>query len=422
MNYNIGIIGIGYVGLPLSIEFGKYFNTVAYDVNQTKINRLCQSIDDTEQISKFQFKKSNKIKFSYNHKDLDKCNFFIICVPTPVNNKNLPDLSLLKKATKLISTKIKKNDIIIYESTVFPGTTEDICVPILEKHSKLTFNKDFFCGYSPERINPGDKKNTITSIKKITSGSTPQSSNKIDNLYKKIISAGTYMAESIKIAEAAKVIENTQRDVNIALVNELSIIFNYLKLDTNSILQAASTKWNFLKFKPGLVGGHCIGVDPYYLTYISKKNGYFPKLILSGRAINNDMNDFIIKKISNLLKERNKKIINSKILILGLTFKENCPDFRNSMSLKLVSKINKLTKITHTFDPYLDGKSKEFKKKYMYCKNYSKQTYDVILINVLHNQFVKTKFSKMKKLCKKNGFIYDVVNTYSEKDSCYYKL
>lgn len=411
MNFKLCIVGTGYVGLPLAVEFGKYFQTIAFDIDKKKINLLKKKQDKTKQISNLQFLKSNKLKFSSNINDLGQSNIYIVTVPTPILKNNNPDLRPLISASKLISQKIKKNDIVIYESTVYPGVTRNICAPILEKYSNLKFNIDFFCGYSPERINPGDKKHTIVNIKKIVSASNLKTLKIINNLYKKIIKAGTYMAESIEIAEAAKVIENTQRDVNIALINEFSIIFNKLNIDTNSILKASSTKWNFLNFKPGLVGGHCIGVDPYYLTYVSQKLGYEPKVILSGRNINDNMHNYVTKRIINNLKKNNSSIENKKALLLGLTFKEDCPDFRNSKSIDLYFALCKKFKNVHAYDPYIKNKSLIINGKNINVINkFEKKKFDVIIISVSHKIFTKKNSMYYFKLLKKNGFIFDIKN------------
>jgi len=350
MNFKVNkicIIGLGYVGLPLLIEFSKYHKVIGFDTDIQRVMELRNFFDRNNEFKKSELKKIKNIEFTSDTKILDNCNIYIVTVPTPVKKNKSPDLNPLIQSSKLIGKFLKKKDIVIYESTVFPGCTEEVCVPILEKYSKLTYNKDFFCGYSPERINFGDKKYKLTNIKKVTSGSNAKISNIIDKLYSKIIKVGTYKAESIIIAEAAKVIENTQRDLNIAFINELSIIFDKLKINTSKVLKAAGSKWNFLNFKPGLVGGHCIGVDPYYLTYKSKKVGYNPKLILSGRSINDEMPKFIFNKIKKLLKKKNK------VLFLGASFKENIPDFRNSKSLSLFKLIKKNYQ-SDLVDPLID--------------------------------------------------------------------
>ena len=327
--YKIGVIGLGYVGLPLAVEFSSKFRTVGFDLNAKESKNFKNKIDSTLELTADKLKKSTAV-FTANEKDVADCNIFIITVPTPIDEFKNPDLKPLELSSKSVAKYLKKNDVVIYESTVYPGATEEFCVPILEKESKLKFNQDFYCGYSPERINPGDNERTLTTIKKITSGSNKKTAKLVDNLYASIIPAGTYLAESIRIAEAAKVIENVQRDVNIALINELSMIFNKLGIDTGDVLEAAATKWNFLNFKPGLVGGHCIGVDPYYLTHKSKEIGYHPEMILAGRRINDSMGDYVANSTIKMMAEVGISPIHSKVLILGLTFKENCPDFRNT--------------------------------------------------------------------------------------------
>ncbi len=412
----IAIIGVGYVGLPLAIEFGKKFETIAYDKNLNKIRNLKKNIDINNEHSKIEIKKAKKLFFSNNLNDIKFCNVFIFTLPTPIFKNKLPDLSILKKSLIDIGNFLKKNDLVVFESTVYPGATEEVFVPILEKISKLKLNKDFYCGYSPERINPGDKKKKIKDIIKITSGSNLKSLKKVDDLYRSIIKAGTFKAKSIKIAEASKVIENTQRDINIALVNELSQIFNKLKIDTQSVLEAARTKWNFLDFKPGLVGGHCIGVDPYYLTYKAKQKGHNPKVILSGRSINENLDNYIFKKIDNILN--NKKLIYSKlnVLFMGLAFKENCSDTRNSKVFKIIDKyINKKSKI-NLYDPNIAKFSLDKKYQKFYIKDLKKNTYNLIIISIKHDQFKKIKFSQIKNYCKKNYVIIDLKSIFPSKN------
>ena len=329
----IALIGLGYVGLPLAIEFGKKFKVVGFDISKERIDLLKKNEDPNLEISKKEFSDSAHLNFSHNIDDIKDCNIYIITVPTPIDKHKTPDLTALEKSSKTVGSVLKKGDIVIYESTVYPGATEEFCVPILEKQSGLKFNTDFYCGYSPERINPGDKKHKLIDIKKVTAGSTPEIALEVDELYNEIIVAGTHKAESIKVAEAAKVIENTQRDLNIALINELSIIFKKLNIDTEAVLKAAETKWNFNSFRPGLVGGHCIGVDPYYLTYKSKIAGYEPKIILAGRKLNDNMSTYVTKNILKILTKKKIKIKKAKILIMGLSFKENCSDLRNSKIL-----------------------------------------------------------------------------------------
>ena len=410
MSNKITIIGLGYVGLPLAVEFGKRYLTVGYDVSKNRIDELKNGFDSTGEVSKRLLSSSLKLNFSSNINDISDSNIYIIAVPTPIDKKNNPDLSILLDASKIVGSQIKKGDIVIYESTVYPGCTEEECVPVLEKKSKLKFNKDFFCGYSPERISPGDKKRTLTKIKKITSGSNSKTADKVDELYNSIITAGTYKAESIKIAEAAKIIENCQRDINIAFVNELSILFHKMGIDTNKVLNAASTKWNFLPFKPGLVGGHCIGVDPFYLTYKAQKLGYNSKIILSGRKLNNLM----AKEISNRVIDYFKKIKNKKLkgLILGITFKENCPDIRNSKVFDLYQFLNKKYEMT-VYDPYAN--SDEVKNKYQIdlvsFSELSQTKYNFIIIAVSHTEFINIK---IENLCKdKDSLIFDLKNMFN---------
>jgi UDP-N-acetyl-D-galactosamine dehydrogenase len=354
MSFKIAIIGLGYVGIPLAVEFGKKYSTIGLDINSERIAELKQGFDRTLEMSNEDLLSATKLSYTEKITDLKECNVYIITVPTPINHKNLPDLTPLKLSSEAVGSVLCKADIVIFESTVYPGVTEEECVPILEKSSGLKFNKDFFCGYSPERINPGDKERTLTKILKITSGSTPEIATIVDDLYSTIITAGTFMASSIKVAEAAKVIENTQRDVNIALANELALIFDTMNISSQEVLQAAGTKWNFLNFQPGLVGGHCIGVDPYYLTYKAEKMGYKPNLILSSRQINNGMSVFIAKKTIRFLIEKNKNIKDASILLMGLTFKENCPDIRNTKVVDIIDELSDFGCIVDVYDPWVD--------------------------------------------------------------------
>ncbi len=403
---SIGIIGLGYVGLPLALEFSKYYETIGYDNNINRVIDLKKGIDNTKEVTRKELKSTN-LSITSKSSNLLKCNFFIITVPTPIFKNKKPDLSFIYQATKTVSKFLKKDDIVIYESTVYPGLTNDYCVPILEKYSKLKFNLDFFCGYSPERINPGDKNHRISEIKKVTSGSNERTRKIVDKLYSSIISAGTFSATSIEVAEAAKVIENTQRDVNIALINELSILFNKLNIDTNQVLEAAKTKWNFLDFSPGLVGGHCIGVDPYYLTHIAKKNGYNPRIILSGRKINDEMYLYVYNQIIDLLP-KNKKKLKLDILFLGLTFKENVPDLRNSQTIRLIKKFKSFGHNVSVYDPvvYKNILLKNHNIK-MVNENVSKK-YDVIVGAVAHKEFKNLKINFYQKLMKKDSVIFDI--------------
>ncbi|MDA9029442.1 nucleotide sugar dehydrogenase [Candidatus Pseudothioglobus singularis] len=389
----IAVIGLGYVGLPLAIEFGKSYKTLGFDINKSRINELLVGFDRTLEISSKGLKLSKKLKYTSKTQDIKDCNIYIITVPTPVNKFNKPDLTSLLKASKIVGSLLGKEDIVIYESTVYPGATEEECVPILEKYSKLSFNKDFFCGYSPERINPGDKKRTLTKIVKVTSGSTPQIAKKIDDLYASIITAGTHLASSIKVAEAAKVIENSQRDINIAFINELAIIFNKLDLDTNAILDAASTKWNFLPFKPGLVGGHCIGVDPYYLTHKAQQAGYKPEVILAGRKINDYMGIYVANQVVKLMINKGHKVDKSRILVLGITFKENCPDIRNSKVIDLIHELESFKCSIDVSDYWAD--KNEVKKTYSLdlIDDLNYEDYNAIVVAVGHDKYRKIKLN-----------------------------
>ena len=403
----LAVVGLGYVGLPIAVEFGKKRKVVGYDYNNKRISQLKNFVDITTEVSKKELKAiKKKVYFTSNPSEISSCNFFIITVPTPVKKNNVPDFSFLILASEMIGQLLKKGDIVVYESTVYPGATEEICLPILEEKSKLKLNKDFFLGYSPERINPGDKKHKLANVIKIVSASNKKSLKIINDLYLEVVKAGVFKASSIKVAEASKVIENTQRDLNIALVNELSQIFNKLNIDTEEVLKGASTKWNFIKFTPGLVGGHCIGVDPYFLTFKSKKAGYNPKIILAGRNLNDNMPNFVSTKLIDFLKERKKIFKQSKILIMGLTFKENCPDIRNSKVFNLISILSKQFKMIDCYDPWVGDikKNIEFKKINFLKKNY----YDVVILCVKHDQFINLGIKKIRTLCKKDGIIYDL--------------
>ena len=416
-NMKISIIGLGYVGLPLAISFAKKFDVIGFDTNKNRINKLKKGIDETLEISKKKLSQTKNLKFTNDINELKIANCYIITVPTPIDKFKKPDLKYLISASKLVGVCLKKNDLVIYESTVYPGATEEICVPILQKFSKLKFNKEFFVGYSPERINPGDKKHTVENIVKVTSGSNQNVANLVDNLYKKIIKAGTHKTRSIKIAEAAKVIENTQRDINISLMNELSLIFSKLKIDTEEVLEAAGTKWNFLPFRPGLVGGHCIGVDPYYLTYKSKQLGYKPKIILSGRKLNDNMSKYLAKKLIFRMKEKKIKIQNSKILFMGLTFKENCTDTRNSKIFDMINYLeNNKLKIS-VFDPWVKKGTSNMLKKINLITKPRNNFYDCVVLAVGHNLFKQFGIKKIKKFTKKNHIIFDLKYLFPKKHS-----
>ncbi len=397
MKNKIAIIGLGYVGLPLALAFSKKFNVTGIDSNKKKVDKY-----------KIKYKRQNII-FGNRSFNISNCNIFIIAVPTPIYDNKKPDLTFLKNACITVAKSLKKEDLVIFESTVYPGLTEGYCVKLIEKKSKLSLNNDFYVGYSPERINPGDKKHTLEKIIKVTSGSNKKAAKLVDKLYKSIIKAGTYKAPSIKIAEASKVIENTQRDLNIAFVNELKIIFDKMRLDTNEILKAASTKWNFLDFKPGLVGGHCIGVDPYYLTYQSKKIGYNPKFILSGREINDNMAKYHLSLIKKQFSKNKITFMNSKILVLGLTFKENCEDVRNSKAIEIINYLSKRTNKLYIYDPIADTESLNRNIKNKLIKKLNFKNFDSIIVLASHNIF-KIQKKKILSLLNKKGFIYEIKN------------
>ncbi|MBN2789761.1 MAG: Vi polysaccharide biosynthesis UDP-N-acetylglucosamine C-6 dehydrogenase TviB [Candidatus Delongbacteria bacterium] len=403
----IAVIGLGYVGLPLAVEFGKILPTVGFDISSKRVSELNKGIDKTLEVESKDLMSSKYLKCTHKLEDIKNCNFYIIAVPTPIDKYKNPDLKPLIGASKTVAQVLSKGDIVVYESTVYPGATEEECVPILEKDSDLVFNKDFYCGFSPERINPGDKVHTLTTIKKITSGSTPKSAKKIDELYKKIIKAGTHLASSIKVAEAAKVIENSQRDINIAFVNELALIFDRMGIDTIEVLEAAGTKWNFLPFRPGLVGGHCIGVDPYYLTHKAEEIGYHPEVILAGRRINDNMGMFVANKVAKLMIKKGQMIKNSKVLILGITFKENCPDIRNSRVIDIIKEMEEFGCKIYVYDPWAD--KNEVKEEYgvkLLPKLQGK--YNAVISAVSHDEFKKVKIGDL--LNGDKSVVYDVKN------------
>jgi UDP-N-acetyl-D-galactosamine dehydrogenase len=400
----VGIIGLGYVGLPLAVEFGKLLDVVGFDINKDRIDELKGGHDRTREVSADELKASSKLMYSSNPEDLTHVNYFIVTVPTPIDEFKNPDLRPLEGASKTVGGALKKGDIVIYESTVYPGCTEEICVPILERESGLTFNKDFFCGYSPERINPGDKQHRVTTIKKVTSGSTPEIAERVDQLYKKIITAGTHKASSLKVAEAAKVIENSQRDLNIAFVNELALIFGRIGIDTHEVLEAAGTKWNFLPFKPGLVGGHCIGVDPYYLTHKAESLGYHSEVILSGRRINDNMGIYIANCVIKLMAQHELPINNADILILGITFKENCPDIRNSRVVDVIRELQSFNTNVDVYDPEADTEEVKHEYNLTLIQSFSKK-YHAIVLAVGHQIFSKLDWESVKY---EKTVVYDV--------------
>ena len=396
MSKKIAIIGLGYVGLPLAVEFGKKVETLGFDIDKGRIQELMEGVDRTLESSKEEIGAAKSLRFSSDVADLATAQIFIVTVPTPIDQFKAPDLRPLKKASEMLGRVLKKGDIVIYESTVYPGCTEEDCVPVLEAVSGLKFNQDFFCGYSPERINPGDKVNTLTKIKKVTSGSTPAIAEEVDQLYASIITAGTFKAQSIKVAEASKAIENAQRDVNISFVNELALIFDRIGIDTHDVLDAASTKWNFLPYKPGLVGGHCIGVDPYYLAHKAESLGYYPQVILSGRRVNDNMGMFVANKVVKLMIQKGIAIKGSKALILGVTFKENCPDIRNSKVVDIFTELQQFGLEVHGYDPHAD--KHQVKEEYgINLLDSIDQSYDAIVLAVSHKEFLQLNFSEFSK-------------------------
>ncbi|HIF5528347.1 Vi polysaccharide biosynthesis UDP-N-acetylglucosamine C-6 dehydrogenase TviB [Pasteurella multocida] len=404
----IGIIGLGYVGLPIAVEFGKKVPTVGFDINEKRVKSLASGKDYTLEVSEEELQHASKLRYTNQTKGLEECNFFIVTVPTPIDHYKQPDLNPLIKASETIAEVLKKGDVVVYESTVYPGATEEICVPVLEKMSGLKFNHDFFVGYSPERINPGDKEHRVTNILKITFGSTPLVANYIDFVYKLIIKAGTHQAPSIKVAEAAKVIENTQRDVNIALINELALIFNKMGIDTEDVLNAAGTKWNFLPFKPGLVGGHCIGVDPYYLTHKAQSLGLHPEIILAARRLNDRMGEYVATQLIKEMVKKDIPVVNSKILVMGLSFKENCPDIRNTKIIDLVNSLKEYDIDIDIYDPWVDKYEAEAEYGLTPITEIHSHNYDAIIIAVAHQQFKCMTEKDFKALGKENFVLYDL--------------
>jgi UDP-N-acetyl-D-glucosamine/UDP-N-acetyl-D-galactosamine dehydrogenase len=412
----IAIIGLGYVGLPLAVEFGKHRKVIGFDINLSRVNELIGGVDSTLEVSSIQLKESKFLEYTTDTSKLSDCSIFIVTVPTPIDDANRPDLSPLEKASETVGKALSKNNIVIYESTVYPGCTEEVCVPILEKYSGLVFNKDFYCGYSPERINPGDKVNTLTKIKKITSGSTPEVAKTVDDLYKSIITAGTYPATSIKVAEAAKVIENTQRDLNIALVNELSVIFNRLEIDTVEVLEAAGSKWNFLPFRPGMVGGHCIGVDPYYLTHKAEQIGYNPQVILAGRRINDNMARYSARSVVKLMVRNGIDVSKSKVGVLGITFKENCPDIRNSKVVDLIHELKSWGVEVLVSDEWADANEVQSEYGITLSPLASMSNLDSLIIAVGHEQYRKLSAMELRKLCTSlSPVLADIKSLYNKK-------
>lgn len=413
----IGIIGLGYVGLPLAVEFGKKFPVIGFDINYDRVTALRDGHDSTLEVSDDDLADLKNLDFSYDKKDLSACNVYIVTVPTPIDESHAPDLTPLRKASELLGEFVKKGDVVIYESTVYPGATEEVCLPIIEKVSGLVFNKDFFAGYSPERINPGDKVNTLTKIMKITSGSTPEIGGFVNDLYKSIITAGTHLAGSIKVAEAAKVIENTQRDLNIAIINEFAKIFNRLGIDTEEVLNAAGTKWNFLKFKPGLVGGHCISVDPYYLTHKAQEVGYRPEVILAGRRINDGMGEYVATQLVKKISSQKIHVDEAKVLVLGFTFKGDCPDVRNTKIIDIVKELKDFNMSVDVYDGWANNEEVEHEYGLSLISELKENYYDGIVLAVDHSEFKEMGSDAIRKLGKQTHVLYDVKHVFSPKDS-----
>lgn len=413
---NLAVIGLGYVGLPLAVEFSKFRPVVGFDIKKDRIKQLRSGVDHTLEVANEELRAAKNLTFTDNLKELKECNCFIITVPTPVTIHKQPDLTPLIKASESIASILKNGDIVIYESTVYPGATEEVCVPILESGSKLIFNVNFFVGYSPERVNPGDRNHRIANIKKITSGSTKKIAKVVDDLYTEIILAGTHKAESIKVAEAAKVIENTQRDINIALINELAMIFNRMNIDTEAVLEAAGTKWNFLPFRPGLVGGHCIGVDPYYLTYKAEMLNYRPEIILAGRRLNDNMGIYVANQLIKAMINRKNKIKNSRVLIMGLTFKENCPDLRNSRVIDIINELKTFDCSVDVYDPMASLEEANTEYGLRLISKPKSNYYDAIVLAVSHAKFKDMGIKKIKSFGKKNYVIYDLKYIFTAKD------
>lgn len=413
----IAVVGLGYVGLPLAVEFGKKFDTIGFDINTHRIEELNSGVDHTLEVSSEELKSSALLRFSADIETLRKATVFIVTVPTPIDEHRQPDLTPLIKASETIGKVIKKGDVVVYESTVYPGATEEDCIPVVERVSGLIFNTDFFAGYSPERINPGDKEHRVTTIKKVTSGSTPEIAEFVDQLYRSIIVAGTHKASSIKVAEAAKVIENTQRDLNIALINELAVIFNKLNIDTEEVLQAAGTKWNFLPFRPGLVGGHCIGVDPYYLTHKAQSIGYHPEVILAGRRINDSMGRYVVSQLVKAMIARRVHVNGAKVLVLGLTFKENCPDVRNTKVVDIVSELKEYGMDADIYDPWVDPKEAQDEYGITPVQTPKAGEYDAVIIAVAHNEFRALGAEGIRAYAKPISVLYDLKYVLSSEEA-----
>ena len=406
----LGIIGLGYVGLPLAVEFGKHLPTVGFDINRARIDALRDGLDHTLEVTGDELGGAKKLSYSSTLEDLRACNTYIVTVPTPIDEYKRPDLTPLESASRTVAKVIKRGDVVIYESTVYPGCTEEVCVPIIERESGLKYNVDFFAGYSPERINPGDKQHRLPTIVKVVSGSTPEIADYVDELYRSVVTAGTHRASSIAVAEAAKVIENTQRDVNIALINELALLFDRMGLDTEEVLTAAGTKWNFLPFRPGLVGGHCIGVDPYYLTYKAQQIGFHPEMILAGRRINDMMGHFVASRVVKLMTRKRIQVVGSKVLILGLSFKENCPDLRNTRVIDLVQEFRGYDAEVAVYDPWVSRDEARHEYGLELVAEPEAGAYDAIVLAVAHREFCEGGVEKIRSWAKPNAVVFDVKN------------
>jgi len=417
MENKLAIIGLGYVGLPLAVEFGKQTKTVGFDINKARVQELKKGKDSTLEVEPEELVLATKLSYTTELDEIRDCNIYIVTVPTPIDEHKRPDLTPLVKASEALGGVLNKGDIVIFESTVYPGATEEVCVPILEQQSGLTYihtdnceqiKDGFYCGYSPERINPGDKEHRVTTIKKVTSGSTPEIADRVDELYQSIITAGTHKASSIKVAEAAKVIENTQRDVNIALINELALIFNKLNIDTEEVLKAAGTKWNFLPFRPGLVGGHCIGVDPYYLTHKAVEVGYHPEMILAGRRLNDNMGSYIVEQVTKLMNKKRIHVVDANVLIMGLTFKENCPDLRNTRVVDIIEEFQSVNCNIDVYDPWIDKDEAKHEYDITPIDELAEGKYDAVILAVAHDEFKKMGVEKLRLLGKTNHVLYDI--------------
>lgn len=416
-NMKIAVIGLGYVGLPLAVEFGKHLPVVGFDINATRISALAAGTDHTLEVSDEELTQALHLSYSSDIQALKDCNFFIVTVPTPIDDYKQPDLTPLIKASEAIGSLLKQDDIVVYESTVYPGATEEVCIPVLEKVSGLTFNQDFYAGYSPERINPGDKEHRVTNILKVTAGSTPEVADFVDEVYNLIITAGTHKAASIKVAEAAKVIENTQRDVNIALINELAVIFNKMGIDTQAVLEAAGTKWNFLPFRPGLVGGHCIGVDPYYLTHKAQAIGYNPEIILAGRRLNDSMGEYVVTQLVKTMIKKRIQVEGAKVLVLGLSFKENCPDVRNTKVIDIVHELEEYNIEVDVYDPWVDKAEAEREYNVTPISKPDVNHYDGIILAVAHNEFVDMGVDQIRAFGKNEHVLYDLKYVFTKEDT-----